>query len=256
MRRAAATRCAWRPQNRTRPNSSCPASQSGCSEPCSAHWTGSADGSPARAAAEEQKRLETAPSRSSPHSRSAGQPTRLTARLSSSRSLRRRPTGDRLGRTPGASTGRGHRDCSWSESGGAGADRTSPLAVGRRQRSWRSQPRTLTGDGLRRRRRSEVRVVNKLPANRWFLRGLSPRAAPRVPNGYPATQTHQPTVYTKKACKCRPFRERLKGFEPSTFCMASSRSAPPRMQKRLQIGVSGRLDRTLAFQELCADTGG
>jgi hypothetical protein len=28
------------------------------------------------------------------------------------------------------------------------------------------------------------------------------------------------------------------------------------MQKRLQIGVSGRVDRTLAFQELCADTGG
>src|SRR5215207_11100559 len=38
--------------------------------------------------------------------------------------------------------------------------------------------------------------------------------------------------------------------------MASSRSAAPRRHKRLQIGVSGRLDRTLAFQELCADTGG
>ena len=50
--------------------------------------------------------------------------------------------------------------------------------------------------------------------------------------------------------------ERLKGFEPSTFCMASSRSAAPRMQKCLQIGVSGRLDRTLPFQELCGDTGG
>jgi len=50
--------------------------------------------------------------------------------------------------------------------------------------------------------------------------------------------------------------KRLKGFEPSTFCMASSRSAAPKMQKCLQIGVSGRVDRTLAFQELCADTGG
>src|SRR4051794_26612019 len=30
---------------------------------------------------------------------------------------------------------------------------------------------------------------------------------------------------TKKVCKRRPFRKRLKGFEPSTFCMASSRSA-------------------------------
>jgi hypothetical protein len=38
--------------------------------------------------------------------------------------------------------------------------------------------------------------------------------------------------------------------------MASSRSAAPRVQKRLQIGVSGGLDRTLAFQELGADTGG
>jgi hypothetical protein len=38
--------------------------------------------------------------------------------------------------------------------------------------------------------------------------------------------------------------------------MASSRSAGPRMQKRLQIGISGRVDRTLAVQELCADTAG
>ena len=28
----------------------------------------------------------------------------------------------------------------------------------------------------------------------------------------------------KKTCKRRPFRKRLKGFEPSTFCMASSSS--------------------------------
>ena len=28
------------------------------------------------------------------------------------------------------------------------------------------------------------------------------------------------------------------------------------MQKRLQISLSGRLDRTRAFQELCGDTGG
>jgi len=28
--------------------------------------------------------------------------------------------------------------------------------------------------------------------------------------GYLATQTHQPTAHTKKACKCRPSRERLK----------------------------------------------
>jgi hypothetical protein len=36
-------------------------------------------------------------------------------------------------------------------------------------------------------------------------------------------QTHQPTARTKTTCKCRPSLKRLKGFEPSTFCMASSR---------------------------------
>jgi hypothetical protein len=35
------------------------------------------------------------------------------------------------------------------------------------------------------------------------------------------TQTHEPTAPSKKTCKRRPFRKRLKGFEPSTFCMAS-----------------------------------
>jgi hypothetical protein len=38
--------------------------------------------------------------------------------------------------------------------------------------------------------------------------------------------------------------------------MASSRSAAPRIQKCLQISVSGRVDRALAFQGLCGDTGG
>jgi hypothetical protein len=35
-----------------------------------------------------------------------------------------------------------------------------------------------------------------------------------------------------------------------------SRSAAPRMQKRVQIGASGRLDGMFAFRELCADTWG
>jgi hypothetical protein len=54
---------------------------------------------------------------------------------------------------------------------------------------------------------------------------LSPReiygrvAAGRFRSG--TTQTRQPTAPSKKTCKCRPSRERLKGFEPSTFCMAS-----------------------------------
>ena len=60
----------------------------------------------------------------------------------------------------------------------------------------------------------------------------------------------------EKDLQMEAFSKRLKGFEPSTFCMASSRSAAPRPQKCLQISMSGRLNRTLAFQELCADTGG
>jgi hypothetical protein len=42
-----------------------------------------------------------------------------------------------------------------------------------------------------------------------------------LPNGYPLTQTHYPPAETEKTCKCRTFQKRLKGFEPSTFCMAS-----------------------------------
>ena len=52
------------------------------------------------------------------------------------------------------------------------------------------------------------------------------------------------------------FSKRLMGFEPTTFCMASSRSAAPRIQRYLQIDISGRVDRALAFQELCTVTGG
>jgi hypothetical protein len=47
------------------------------------------------------------------------------------------------------------------------------------------------------------------------------RPSPPVRNQSPATQTHNPTDDAKKTCKCRPSWKRLKGFEPSTFCMAS-----------------------------------
>jgi hypothetical protein len=43
----------------------------------------------------------------------------------------------------------------------------------------------------------------------------------RVRSQSDPTQTHKPSAPAKKACKCMPFRERLNGFEPSTFCMAS-----------------------------------
>jgi hypothetical protein len=89
-----------------------------------------------------------------------------------------------------------------------------------------------------------------------LLGGANIHHRQRLSNHRLMTQTHQRTATTKKTCKCMPFRKRLMGFEPSTFCMAISRSASPRRQECLQIGASGRVDRTLAFQELCADTGG
>ena len=70
--------------------------------------------------------------------------------------------------------------------------------------------------------RSVVRVTSKLPANPRTIWPTHTAAGARLPNHYAPPQTHQPAAPTKKACKCRPFRKRLKGFEPSTFCMASS----------------------------------
>jgi hypothetical protein len=100
-----------------------------------------------------------------------------------------------------------------------------------------TDPRTPNHDGLQRRRRSEVRAANKLPANKLLCEELAQRAAQPVPNDYPAMQTHQPTARIKKTCKCRPFVKRLKGFEPSTFCMASSSRVLNALAKGLQIST-------------------
>jgi hypothetical protein len=62
---------------------------------------------------------------------------------------------------------------------------------------------------------------HKMPA-KARLRSATRVGRPRpVHNQSPATQTHNPTDDAKKTCKCRPSRERLMGFEPTTFCMAS-----------------------------------
>jgi hypothetical protein len=79
-----------------------------------------------------------------------------------------------------------------------------------------------TYDLLRRpRKRSAVRTIRfrckQLSFYRRYPAGL---ARVRLRSG--VTQTHQPTDRRKKTCKCRPPRKRLEGFEPSTFCMASS----------------------------------
>jgi len=51
-----------------------------------------------------------------------------------------------------------------------------------------------------------------------------PRIGPRrIRSQSDPTQTHKPTAHARKACKCRPFRERLKGFEPSTCLLAPLR---------------------------------
>jgi hypothetical protein len=52
----------------------------------------------------------------------------------------------------------------------------------------------------------------------------SPDGAPAGPvrSGSTAMQTHLPADRSKRTCKSQVFVKRLKGFEPSTFCMASS----------------------------------
>jgi hypothetical protein len=83
-------------------------------------------------------------------------------------------------------------------------------------------------------RRSRVRVIKKrLQAG--CSETLPSRVGRRVPIGWSATQTHYATARTKKTCKRRPFGKRLMGFEPTTFCMASSSSAPEIVPKCLQI---------------------
>ena len=78
---------------------------------------------------------------------------------------------------------------------------------------------------------------------------------PQLPTDYPATQTHQPTAHTKKTCKRRPFRKRLKGFEASTFCMASSSSVPNESRKCLQTADFEQPDGGLGFRKSRGDTG-
>jgi hypothetical protein len=73
---------------------------------------------------------------------------------------------------------------------------------------------------------------------------------PRVRNQSDRMQRNKATAATKNTCKTRVFRKRLKGFEPSTFCMASSCSRLQRAPKSLQICGFLRMSATMAFQEL------
>jgi hypothetical protein len=104
--------------------------------------------------------------------------------------------------------------------------------------SRRADARVRTETGLARDRTRDLlcrlRKVNssngpELPANRPFLRVRCTSGWPRVRFRSGAAQTNQPTARTKKTCKRRPSGKRLKGFEPSTLCMASRTHAAPRL---------------------------
>jgi hypothetical protein len=85
----------------------------------------------------------------------------------------------------------------------------------RRARGGRVEPLTVCGSC----RLSSVLTTSK--GLQTSLLGTRAGLARRpVSAECPQRQTHLPTGPTKKTCKCRSSRERLKGFEPSTFCMA------------------------------------
>src|SRR5688572_15539829 len=74
-------------------------------------------------------------------------------------------------------------------------------------------------------RMTSVRTNESRPANWVFFLKPPTIGGPRVRNQSDRMQRNKATATTKNTCKCRPFRKRLKGFEPSTFCMASRRSS-------------------------------
>jgi hypothetical protein len=115
---------------------------------------------------------------------------------------------------------------------------THPLAAAHWQRPV-SRTFDLSAPGFR---SSAVRVVNNA-CKGVCSETLPARVVRRVPITCPTTQTHQPTARIKKTCKRRPFRKRLKGFEPSTFCMGSPVDFGRRGSKRAT--VVGLLRRNL-----------
>ena len=88
-----------------------------------------------------------------------------------------------------------------------------------------------TLDRLQGRRTSRVLVAR----NRLLKSTFRPRprvAADTIVQSLSGDAVALPGLASKKACKCRPSRKRLKGFEPSTFCMAS------RARDSVQCGIS------------------
>jgi hypothetical protein len=138
-----------------------------------------------------------------------------------------------------------------------GARRDGHVWPGEGEKGSRCPCRTRarrTQELLRVCRRSAVRAATRTPANHLLSGAVHSWDGRECPKK--TTQTHLSTEQTKKVCKRIPFRERLKRFEPSTFCMASSKSVRHRPAKCLQTDNSDEVDRGLWFLELCGDTGG
>ena len=84
-----------------------------------------------------------------------------------------------------------------------------------------SGPENRTFGRLRACRRSAVRVATRTPANHHLSRAVHGWDGRECPKTVRRRRRTYRLDRRKKACKYRPFRERLMGFEPTTFCMAS-----------------------------------
>jgi hypothetical protein len=84
------------------------------------------------------------------------------------------------------------------------------------------------------------------------------------PAGFPVDRTRQSAIKSptmqrrlvRKDLQMQAFSKRLMGFEPTTFCMASSTFGRYRPTTYLQTGAFRGLDRRLCFVELGGNTGG
>src|SRR5215208_6505110 len=144
----------------------------------------------------------------------------------------RRTPGCRWKATPSAMTPCDSRDTrsswfpdkpDWPPSAATAVSRRRALSAGScRCSTGRGNGRSRrTHDLLQACRMTSVRTNEHWPANRAFSLQPPMIGGARVRNQSDRMQRNKATATTKKTCKCRPSRERLKGFEPSNFCMAS-----------------------------------
>ena len=111
--------------------------------------------------------------------------------------------------------------CSWTRRRRLGTRRFSRLSLSESATSGESNLRPSPSPA----QKVSGSTHQQMPARKASFQAPPMMDCPSVPIQSPATQTHNPTGRTEKACKRRPFRKRLMGFEPTTFCMASRRSS-------------------------------